>query len=260
MAQPQQPQEDPLALFKEQLRKLVEGAKPIQCPTGVVFTVYGSFFTAHYQCDELADFIASGLHPSTRVSMHIAWRLSLGILRRRHGEGAFTLIPPGLLYALNEKGDEASFTLGFGRPFSSGFTQFFTAFPLVFALHGIERDWFYTINMRNIYTFYVTLNINDNEDVYYFTFGLTDDLRDESKAPLASLFRKDKITSYTGLTETRFMSTDFGLNPIHIEQEITVISHFIAEAISHGRFSSWVHKDTCTGRTRIQVYTPLQVK
>ena len=255
MAQP-----DPLTPFKEQLKKLAEEAGPVQCPSGETFSVYGSLFSAHYQCDELVELFAGGDFPTTWTGLRIVWKRVLASLRR-YGEDAFYIFPPGLLYILSEKGyDLPSFILGFSRPFHSALTQFFTSLPLVLSLYDIGRGFFDIINRRDVYMSYIATSIDSKEFAVYFTFGLADDLRDDSKAPLANLFHRDRATLYTGLTETRFTGTDFGISPIHIEQELVALGDFIFEAITHGRLSLWVHKDSCSGLTSIYSYIPPTAK
>ncbi len=51
MAQSQQP--DPLAPFKEQLRKLAEEAGPVQCLSNELYHFNGTLFETVYMCDEL---------------------------------------------------------------------------------------------------------------------------------------------------------------------------------------------------------------
>ena len=261
MAQVQSQQPDPLAPFKEQLRKLAEEAGPVQCPSGETFSVYGSLFIAHYQCDELVDLFAGGELPTTWAGLRTVWRRVLASLRSYYGEDAFHIFPPGLLYILSERGyDSPSFILGFNRPFHSALTQFHTALPLVLSLYDVGRGFFDIINRRDVYMLYIAASIDSREFAVYFTFGLADDLRDDSKAPLAGLFRRDRATLFTGLTETRFTGTDFGISPIHIEQEVFSLGDFIFETIAHGRLSLWVHKDSCSGLANIYSYIPPTTK
>jgi hypothetical protein len=264
MAQSQQP--DPLAPFKEQLRKLAEETGPIECLSNELYRFKGVLIDAVYMCDELAFMQVSGYHEFTIKAIETAVRGALSILRMRYKTEAFSLIPPGLLYLLYESNGQpdiaavSPIAILFVRPTSNFLTQWSTASRLILPLGDLGSDMFETINRKDVYMLRITAT-GGRGALSFYAFGFAKDLRDVANAPFAILYRRDSIDGmFIGLTMHDFIGTKTTTLPVYLDWEIENLRDFLAEAIANAKLDMWIYIEAGSNQLTLQAYTPPQVK
>ena len=264
MAQPQQP--DPLAPFKEQLRKLAEEAGPVQCPSNELYHFNGTLFETVYMCDELVFLHAHPRHELTVKAIDTTVRGALSMLRLKYGTEAFSLIPPGLTYILYESSNQpvvvatAPITISFRVPTSSFLTQFESAAQLILPFGDLGSEVFNIINRKDVYMLLISVNGSMGFFEYY-AFGLAKDLRDDVNSPFAYLIRKDAIDrTFIGLTVHDFTGSRTTTLPTYLDWEIASLQNFLTEAIANSRLAMWSYREAGSNQLTLQTYTPPQVK
>jgi len=264
MAQSQQP--DPLAPFKEQLRKLAEEAGPVQCLSNELYHFNGTLFETVYMCDELVFLYTGPRHGFTMKALDTAMRGVFSMLRLKYRTEAFSLIPSGLAYILYESSGQPNIaaispiTISFRIPASNLLTQFDTAAHLILPFGDLGSEVFNIINRKDVYVLLISVNGSMGFFEYY-AFGLAKDLRDETNSPYAHLFHKDTIDkTFIGLTVRDFTGSRTTTLPAYLDWEIESLQNFLTEAIANSRLAMWSYREAGSNQLTLQAYTPPQVK